>query len=122
MILIDGRMPGLNDYIRKERRNRYMAADMKRKWTNKVADLAIQKREPKHHGRVWVFIKCYEKDERRDADNVEAFAKKCILDGLVRAGVIVDDSRKWLDGCSCEVMTDREFPRIEVIVVDVKEA
>lgn len=121
MLVIEGRMPGLNDYIREERQNRYRAADMKRRWTNVVADLATQKREPKHDGRVRVFIRCYERDERRDADNVEAFVKKCSLDGLVRAGVIVDDSRKWLAGCSCDVLTDREFPRIEIQVVDAEE-
>ena len=47
---------------------------------------------------------------RRDADNV-GFARKFVLDGLVAAGVIKDDSRKYVEQCPDRVLTDRARPR-----------
>ena len=40
-----------------------------------------------------------EKDKGRDLDNI-AFAKKFILDAMVRRGIIPDDSQKWVKGFS----------------------
>lgn len=120
MLVIEGRFPGLNDYIDAERASRYQGSKMKRRYTELVRDLAIVTHEPRHSGRAAVRITCWERDERRDADNVEATAKKFILDGLVAARVIVDDNRRWLAECRCDVRTDRSHPRIEVVVVDAE--
>ena len=59
----------------------------------------------------------YEPDMRRDADNV-GFARKFVLDGLVAAGVIKDDSRRYVLSCPDRVATDRSRPRVEVEVSD----
>lgn len=120
MIVIEGKMPGLNDFIRAMNANRHKGAAMKREWTRRVCNMAKAVREPKHSGRAWVHIRCYEPDMRRDEDNVRAVAEKFVLDGLVAAHVIVDDNRRWLAGCTCQVLTDRTRPRIEIQVTDAE--
>lgn len=103
-VTVEGRMPSLNDYISAERANRYKAAAMK-------------KRAPRFERRVTVRTTFYEPDMRRDADNV-GFARKFVLDGLVAAGVIKDDSRKYVEQCPDRVLTDRARPRVVVEVSD----
>lgn len=97
-------MPSLNDYISAERANRYKAA-------------AMQQRAPRFERRVTVRTTFYEPDMRRDADNV-GFARKFVLDGLVAAGVIKDDSRKYVEQCPDRVLTDRARHRVVVEVSD----
>ena len=103
-VTVEGRMPSLNDYISAERANRYKAA-------------AMQQRAPRFERRVTVRTTFYEPDMRRDADNV-GFARKFVLDGLVAAGVIKDDSRKYVEQCPDRVLTDRARPRVVVEVND----
>ena len=112
-----GRMPSLNDYISAERANRYKAAAMKKRETARVRAAAMQQRAPRFERRVTVRTTFYEPDMRRDADNV-GFARKFVLDGLVAAGVIKDDSRKYVEQCPDRVLTDRARPRVVVEVSD----
>ena len=86
-------MPSLNDYIRAERANRYKAAAVKKSETARVRAAALEQRAPRFDRPVTVRTTFYEPDMRRDADNV-GFARKFVLDGLVAAGVIKDDSRR----------------------------
>ena len=50
---------------------------------------------------------------RKDIDNVE-FAKKFINDGIVAAGVLPDDSRKYVGETSNSFPIDKENPRVVV--------
>ena len=77
----------------------------------------MQQRAPRFERRVTVRTTFYEPDMRRDADNV-GFARKFVLDGLVAAGVIKDDSRKYVEQCPDRVLTDRARPRVVVEVSD----
>lgn len=92
-VTVEGRMPSLNDYISAERANRYKAAAMKKRETARVRAAAMQQRAPR-------------------------FARKFVLDGLVAAGVIKDDSRKYVEQCPDRVLTDRARPRVVVEVSD----
>ena len=57
-----------------------------------------------------------EPSDRRDWDNV-VWAKKSIRDGLVRGGVIPDDSRRWIPCPDLDCgATERKAPRIVVLV------
>ena len=94
---IPGRFPSLNDYISAERKNRHIAAKIKRDETQRVADLAANSDIPTFNMPVKIEFCWVEKNSRRDCDNV-AFAKKFILDGLVKAGVLKGDSRKYVIG------------------------
>lgn len=116
-VTVEGRMPSLNDYISAERANRYKAAAMKKRETARVRAAAMQQRAPRFERRVTVRTTFYEPDMRRDADNV-GFARKFVLDGLVAAGVIKDDSRKYVEQCPDRVLTDRARPRVVVEASD----
>ena len=116
-VTVEGRMPSLNDYISAERANRYKAAAMKKRETARVRAAAMQQRAPRFERRVTVRTTFYEPDMRRDADNV-GFARKFVLDGLVAAGVIKDDSRKYVEQCPDRVLTDRARHRVVVEVSD----
>lgn len=116
---VEGRLTSLNEYVRAERANRYKAASVKRAETRRVRDAAVAQGAPSFDPSrpVTVTITFYEPDMRRDADNV-GFARKFVLDGLVAAGVIADDSRGHVPRCPDRVLTDRERPRVEVEVSD----
>lgn len=62
---------------------------------------------------VKIAFRWYEKNSRRDMDNI-AFAKKFILDALVKKGVLQDDGWKWVKGFTDEFFIDKKNPRIEV--------
>lgn len=114
-MVIPGRMPGLNDYVRAERANRYAASKMKREQTERAGIAAARQGMPRFGGRVSVAFTWVEPNRRRDMDNV-AFAKKFILDGLVRAGVIRDDTPRYVAALSDRFEYDGRNPRIEVEV------
>lgn len=85
--------PTLNDIIAAAQRNRYVYATMKRVWTNKIATLA--KRCRRYEGQVHLEFTWKVKNGRRDADNLVT-AAKFIIDGLVKASIIKDDSLKYI--------------------------
>ena len=45
------------------------------------------------------------------------FGKKFINDGLVKAGVLKDDSRKYIDGFTEQFLIDKDSPRVEVSIL-----
>ncbi len=87
------RFPSLNEYIGAMNRNRYLGNKMKQENTDLVSIAATGVK--KFDKPVNISFIYYEPNNRRDVDNV-VFAKKFILDGLVRAGVLQDDSQKWV--------------------------
>lgn len=112
--IIDGRLDGLNDYTKACRANRYGANAMKKKNEAKVfegikrAGLTRVDKYP-----INLYIIWYEPNRRRDIDNI-TFATKFIQDALVKAGILEDDSQKYIVGVFHRVLVDRENPRIEV--------
>lgn len=89
------KLPSLNEYIDICRRNRYESAKFKRQIESKIGMFILPlKRFEKP---VIVHFRWIEKDKRRDADNI-AFAKKFILDAMVKKGKLKDDSRKYVTG------------------------
>ena len=78
LLTIPGQLPGANDYIAAERANRHKAAKMKRDAQSYIAwyikrDLrGVRIKRPVVLSYTW-----WEKDRRRDKDNI-AFAKKFI--------------------------------------------
>ena len=87
------RLPSLNDYIRACRNNKYNGANMKKKIEN---DLGWYLSElPKFENPIEIDFHWIEGNKRRDLDNV-AFAKKFILDALVKLGKLKDDNRRFV--------------------------
>ncbi len=120
-LVIDGRLPGLNEIIKEAKKGRggYQPyAIMKREYTDEIAWLA--KKMPKYHGQVEINITWYEKNYKRDIDNVAAGGTKLILDGLVLAGVLKDDSQKFVKSINHYFKVDKNNPRIEVKVKKIE--
>jgi hypothetical protein len=99
-IILNTSFVTLNDYIDAERSNKYKAAQLKKSQTNKVAFLAGTKgtikddpinKDKKHD----VKITWFKPNNRQDHDNI-SFAKKFILDGLQKAGIIKGDSPRYI--------------------------
>lgn len=93
--VIKGKLPNLNDYTKECRTNRYSGAKLKDR-TERFIALFLRPGE-KISGPVHISFEWTEADRRRDLDNV-AFAKKFILDCLVRRGILENDSPKYVRG------------------------
>lgn len=118
---IQGRLPGLNEYIAANRSNPYQGAKMKAR-SEKMVRVAIW--EQLKGIQILVPVKLtfcwYEKNRKRDHDNVSSFGRKVIQDALVSTGVLRDDGWEEVVGFSDEFYLDREHPRIEVKIKEVR--
>ncbi len=56
-------------------------------------------------------------NEKEDCDNI-AFAKKFILDGMVMAGVLQGDGRKWVRGLEDHFNISKK-PRVEIEIYEI---
>ena len=102
--IIKGELTDCNTYMNAERSSRYAAADIKKAETERVA-WDIKKHKLKPMARIdQIIIQWYSKDKKKDTDNIE-FAKKFIMDGIVAAGIVPSDSRKYTG----EVTTHRHY-------------
>ena len=117
-LVINDTFPGLNDYILSERTNRYCGAAVKKRWTDVVAVAAKKWLTPiPEHCFPGTFrFQWYERNRRRDKDNVSAFGRKVILDGLVQAGIMPNDNWNYVDGFQDEFYVDKECPRVRIEV------
>lgn len=116
MLVLKGRLPCLNDVINANRTNRYAGATLKREIQDSIALALTNQVKKRYTGKVIIFIRYFEKDNRRDEDNVMSGAK-FILDALREMKVIKNDSRKYVHLLQ-EVFTDKKEPRIEI---EIKE-
>lgn len=118
-LVIPFALPGLNEYIEAERKNRYKGASMKRE--RQKAVLAVLRnqirrplREPVLMRYTWV-----ERNRRRDKDNVSSFGRKIIQDALVEMGVLRNDGWSNISGFTDDFAVDKHNPRIEI---EIEEA
>jgi len=110
-----GTLPGLNEYVDANRLHRQRGAAMK-----KSAETIVMQYIRVHHlqpidGPVLLSFAWHERDRRRDVDNI-AFAKKFILDALVKTGVLEGDGRKNVAGFSDEFHVDKANPRVVITI------
>jgi Holliday junction resolvase RusA-like endonuclease len=116
-INITGEVCDLNTYIKALNNNRFGGNKIKQDETNRVyQECKVQKVSPVKNYPITLIYNWYSKNERKDIDNV-AFAKKFINDGLVLAGVLQDDSRKYVSGFEDNFFIDKENPRVEVEII-----
>lgn len=95
IIEIPFRLPSLNEYIDKCRYNKYSANDMKQNVQNDIA-YYINKL-PNYDKPIKIHFHWVEENKRRDLDNI-CFAKKFILDAMVKCGKLKNDNRKYVYG------------------------
>jgi len=118
IIVINGELPSLNEYTNANRNNKFGGAIMKKESTDLVAWQVKGIEKVKDYPIILSFD-WYTKDLRKDTDNI-AFAKKFIQDGLVKAGIIEDDRRKFIAGYGGErFFVDKENPRVEITIKSV---
>lgn len=118
-LVIKGRLPGLNEYIEAERRNRYKGAAMKRE-SEAIVAWGIKASRLKPFSKAVVMrYRWYEKDKRRDKDNVSSFGRKVIQDALVKMKILKGDGWNYIEEFSDEFYIDKNDPRIEV---EIEEA
>ena len=117
---IDYRLPGLNDFIkwakiRHGKWNRY--SQEKRTHTENIYHIIDYCGKP--FGRVFINFTWVEPNKRRDPDNISSAGIKLILDAMVWAGIIIDDSQKYVEGWTNTFRVDKENPGVIVEVSEV---
>jgi Holliday junction resolvase RusA-like endonuclease len=124
-IWIPIKFPSLNEYINAERRHRMIAAKMKKNFTQLVASAVTLADEiEKHKGNgplkietfpVAIKFIVHEENKRRDIDNVSSMVAKFSLDGMVKQGLLPDDSQKYVNKIECDLVVDGKVG-VEIIV------
>ena len=85
------KLPSANDYISACRTNPHKGAKMKAKTEDEISVFIIPL--PRFKNPVKIGFHWVESNARRDLDNI-CFAKKFILDAMVKCGKLKDDNRK----------------------------
>ncbi len=111
-----GKMPTINEMVAASKIHFAVYSKMKKKWTNMAWAMALKEHVPAAEHPVIIKMTWFETTKsRRDPDNVVA-SKKFILDGLVKAKVIKDDSHKYVRGFidRVEYKGDKHCVRVQV--------
>lgn len=67
---------------------------------------------------VYMVYHWYEKDRRRDKDNISSFGRKVIQDALVKAHILQNDGWKNIIGFEDRFEVDKKNPRIVVEIIE----
>lgn len=115
-LYFDYEFPNWNEYIRAERANKYKAAAMKKKEKTYVCFVVKEKYEGEYPATL--IVRPHFQNKRRDLDN---YRIKGLVDGLVAAGVIVNDNLKYIDKIILEAVFENT-KGVEVELQPSKEA
>ncbi len=113
-IEIPFRLPSLNQYINECRRNRFAGAKMKKEVENDIGGCINQL--PEYNKPIKIHFHWIEENKKRDLDNV-CFAKKFILDSMVKAGKLKDDNRNYVKGFNDTF----EYGKISKVILEIEE-
>ncbi len=119
-LIVTGELTDLNTYVNKERGNRFAAAAIKAKETNRIYWECKTQKIPKVLPPVLLECQWFCKNQRKDKDNI-SFGKKFILDGVVKAGVLPNDKWDMVVGFIDSFYVDKINPRIEVYLHEVEK-
>lgn len=107
--------PSNNQFIGRENWREYQ--DIKKKWALLVrAYCKPAPKAPLNNAEVTLHY-FFPDNRKRDFDN---YSGKMVLDGLVKAKIIVDDSFQHI-GLLLEAEVDKKHPRLEITVKEVKK-
>ena len=115
---IQGRLDGLNNYTAANRTNPYKGGKVKHEneelviWSIREQLRGVHITEP-----VLIYYRFYEKDNRRDGDNILSCASKFIQDSLTKTKVLQEDNRKCIPHFYHDIFIDKANPRIEVTLI-----
>lgn len=123
VLTIPGRLPGLNEYTDTCRTNPQKGNRMKQDAQTAIMwQIMAQMRRCRFEGPVFLLFTFYERDRRRDKDNVSSFARKVIQDALVQSGVLEDDGWDHVTGYLDRFEVDKDNPRIVVEFIEQEVA
>ena len=119
-LIIPGRLDGLNKFIGANRSNSCAGNNMKKR-NERVVRKSIESclHGVKIERPVFMEYTWYERDMRRDLDNISSFGRKVIQDALVGAAVLKGDGWKYVVGFSDRFEVDKNNPRIELRIMEV---
>lgn len=109
----------LNEYIDRERTNRMIASSIKKKITNAVMEQALYANCNRPKRQVDMVFSWHVKG-KYDSDNI-AFAKKFVLDGMVKAGILENDNPKWVRHLKDYIYHDVKKPNLDYVEVSWEE-
>lgn len=122
-LIIPGRLPGMNEYTNTCRSNPQKGNRMKQEAQTAIMwQISAQMRGCKFQGPVFLIYRFFERDRRRDKDNVSGFAHKVIQDALVQRGVLEDDGWGYVTGSLDLYEVDKENPHIVVEFIEQEVA
>jgi hypothetical protein len=107
-------LPSLNEYVNAERSNRFAGAKMKKDIEKRIHAELLRQDVVMHSVPVYIVFEWKCKNKRKDKDNV-AFAKKFLLDSLVRCGIIPNDTWAMIRGFS-DMFPDPDRDDVGVVI------
>ena len=113
-VIIPLKLPSCNDYINACRCNKYAAAKLKRDVENEI--IFYINKLPTFKKAIKINFTCVESNTKRDLDGI-CFAKKFILDALVKCGKMKNDNRNYVVGFTDEFDYDKE----NKVILDIDE-
>ena len=112
-LYIKGELTDLNTFVNAERTNRYIGAKIKKTETERIYWSCREQQLQVKTKPCTIIFSWYSKNKKKDNDNI-SFAKKFILDGLVQAGILYDDTQEWVTGFEDHFYIDKDNPHIVV--------
>ena len=108
------KLPSCNTYINACRRNRFVGAKLKADTEDQI--IIFLNKLPRIENPVKISFLWIEDSKRRDLDGI-TFGKKFILDALVKAGVLPDDSQKYV-----KAFTDSfDYAKEAKVILEIEE-
>lgn len=120
--IIPGRLEGLNDYTAANRTNPYKGGKVKHDNEDRVIWCIREQLRGIHIDKpVLIYYGFYEKDMRRDGDNILSCAAKFIQDSLTKTHVLKEDNRKCIPHFYHDIFVDKKNPRIEISITELSK-
>lgn len=94
---IKEKLPGLNEYTKACRTNRYAGAKMKQEIETIIMYYLCGFKDRPIRKPVFITFTWIEENGKRDLDNI-CFAKKFILDALVKVNILENDNKSHISG------------------------
>lgn len=114
---IKERLPGLNEYTKSNRTNKFAGATLKKKIEEHIYYYILEQlRNIKISKKVFITFTWIEENGKRDLDNI-CFAKKFILDALVKTGVLENDNKSHVSG----FMDKFDYAEKSKVIVELEE-
>lgn len=121
---IYNKFPTCNEYIDACRTSVYKGAALKKKHTDLTAvftrDWLEKKRISQFNNKINIEVTWIEKNRKRDPDNVY-FGIKFVLDGLVKGGLLPNDTQEYIGKISHEILVEKNSQYGVILIFKEKE-